>query len=241
MFSKAARVKFRQFHRWAGILVGVQLLFWIGSGLYFAWMPIKVVKDEDRKAEFPLNPLPLSQVVPPSSLDLPAGFQAKNLRLDQSPAGLLYRLESKEGSVAVFDALTGTAARYLSSGQVSDLAKRQSLGSDQPKSVNFLETAPADYKGPLPVYQLVFDDFRNTHLYLDPWSGRVIVRRNMFWRVYDFLWMLHILDFEEREDFNNPWIKILSLAAFTVAASGYLIFFFGRPQRRKSSMNSSLS
>ncbi len=241
MFSKAARVKFRQFHRWAGILIGVQLLFWIGSGLYFAWMPMKVVKDEDRKAEFPLNPLPLNELVPPSALVLPAGFQAKNLRLDHTPAGLLYRLESKEGSVAVFDARTGTPARTLNAEQVSDLATKQSLGSDQPKAVNFLETAPADYKGPLPVYQMVYDDFRNTHLYIDPWSGRVIVRRNMFWRVYDFLWMLHILDFEEREDFNNPWIKILSLAALTVAISGYVIFFFGRPPRRKNSINSSIS
>lgn len=241
MISKAARVKFRQFHRWAGILIGVQLLFWIGSGLYFAWMPIKVVKDEDRKAELTLNPLPLNQVVAPSSLVVPAGFQTKNLRLDQTPAGILYRLESKEGSVAVFDALTGSPARYLSPGQVSELAARQSHGSDQPLAVNFLETAPADYKGPLPVYQMVYDDFRSTHLYIDPWSGRVIVRRNMFWRIYDFLWMLHILDFQEREDFNNPWIKILSLAALTVAISGYLIFFFGRPPRRKNAMSSNIS
>lgn len=232
MFSKSARVRVRRFHRWMAVIGGIQLLFWVTSGLYFAWMPIKIVKDEDRKADPVVSPLPLDRVVALQSLALPSGFQTKTLRLDHTPAGLLYRLESTEGAVTVFDALTGTPARYLSPGQITDLALQQIHTQDKPAAVNFLETAPADYKGPLPVFQVVFDDFRHTHLYADPWSGRVIVRRNMFWRVYDFLWMLHILDFAEREDFNNPWIRILSTAALTIIVSGYFIFFFGRPPRR---------
>jgi hypothetical protein len=232
MFSKTARVRVRRFHRWVAVIFGVQLIFWVTSGLYFAWMPIKVVKDEDRKAEIPASPLPLNRVVAPQNLALPPGFQTKTLRLDQTPAGLFYRLESTEGALQVFDALSGTPARYLSPGQIADLALQQIQTKDKPVAVNFLDTAPADYKGPLPVFQLVFDDFRKTHLYTDPWSGRVIVRRNMFWRVYDFLWMLHILDFAEREDFNNPWIRILSTVALTIIVSGYFLFFFGRPPRR---------
>lgn len=232
MFSKTARVRVRRFHRWMAVIFGIQLLFWVTSGLYFAWMPIKVVKDEDRKADPMPSPLPLDRVVAPQSLSVPAEFQTKTLRLDHTPAGYFYRLESTEGVVSVFDALSGTPARYLSPGQIADLALQQIHTNDKPVAVNFLETAPADYKGPLPVFQIVFEDFRRTHLYVDPWSGRVIVRRNMFWRVYDFLWMLHILDFAEREDFNNPWIRILSTAALTIIVSGYFIFFFGRPPRR---------
>lgn len=232
MFSKTARVRVRKFHRWVGVVIGIQVLLWITSGLYFAWMPIKVVKDEDRKADPAMNPIPWERVVAPQALTLPSGFQTKSLRLEQAPAGFLYRLESTEGKVAVFNALTGTPGPYLSPGQVTDLALQQIQTSDQPVAVNFLEMAPADYKGPLPVYQVVFDDFRQTNLYTDPWSGRVIVRRNMFWRIYDFLWMLHIMDFDEREDFNNPWIRILSVAALSIVLSGYFIFFFGRPPRR---------
>lgn len=232
MFSKTTRVRVRRFHRWIAVIFGIQLLFWVTSGLYFAWMPINVVKDEDRKAEPMSSTLPLDRVVAPQSLILPVEFQTKTLRLDHTPAGLLYRLESTAGVVTVFDALTGTPARYLSPGQITDLALLQIQTNDKPVAVNFLETPPADYKGPLPVFQVVFDDFRRTHLYTDPWSGRVLVRRNMFWRVYDFLWMLHILDFAEREDFNNPWIRILSTAALAIIVSGYFIFFFGRPPRR---------
>jgi hypothetical protein len=233
MFSKAARVRLRKFHRWTGVVIGIQLLIWVSSGLYFSWVPIEVVKDEDRnRAPSPVA-LPMERVVAPQALPLSDGFQVKNLRLDFTPAGPQYRLESTTGQVQVFDAFSGQAARFLSPGQVSELAMRQMQSQDKPTEVNFLETGPADYKGPLPVYQVVLDDFRETRIYTDPWSGRVIVRRNMFWRIYDFLWMLHIMDFDERENFNNPWIKILSLAALFVVMSGYFLFFFGRSPRKQ--------
>jgi hypothetical protein len=234
MFSKAARVRLRKFHRWASVLIGIQLLIWVSSGIYFSWLPIEVVKDEDRKVAASPSALPMDRVVAPQSLPLPDGFQVKSLRLDSTPAGLQYRLESTEGRVQVFDALSGQAARFLSPGQLSDLAMRQMQSQDKPTEVNFLETPPADYKGPVPVFQVVLDDFRETRIYTDPWSGLVIVRRNMFWRIYDFLWMLHIMDFEERENFNNPWIKILSLAALLVVMSGYFLFFLGRSPRKQT-------
>ncbi|HYX32685.1 MAG TPA: PepSY domain-containing protein [Oligoflexus sp.] len=233
MFSKAARVKVRGFHRWAGILIGIQLLLWVGSGVYFAWVPIKVVKDEDRKADLTYDPLPLDRVVSPQSLPLPASFATKSLRLEQLPAGLMYRLESRAGEVAVFDALTGHTSPQLHADRVAELARMQIQTQDQPNRVELLQRAPADYKGPVPVYQVTFDDFRRTRLYTDPWSGKVMVRRNVFWRVYDFLWMLHIMDFSEREDFNNPLLKVLSVLALVLLASGYFLFFFGRTPRKK--------
>lgn len=30
------------------------------------------------------------------------------------------------------------------------------------------------------------------------------------WRVFDFLWMLHIIDFDSRDDFNHPLLQIAS-------------------------------
>lgn len=234
MFSKAMRVKIRGFHRWAGIVIGIQLLFWISSGLYFAWMPIKIVKDEDRKADIAWVPLTLERLVPPQALNIPSAFLIKSLRLDSAPAGVMYRLESTTGELVVFDAQTGLPSPHLRPEKAMELALQQIQSQDKADAVQLLEIAPAEYKGPLPVYRVVLNDFRQTRLYLDPWSGKVIVRRNMFWRVYDFLWMLHILDFEEREDFNNPWLRILSLSAFILVISGYILFLFGRPPLRKN-------
>ncbi|WP_141732770.1 PepSY domain-containing protein [Oligoflexus tunisiensis] len=233
MFSKAARVQVRKFHRWAGILIGIQLLLWITSGVYFAWVPIQVIRDDDRKTESAVSALPLNQVVPASTLKIPANFVTKTLRLEQAPAGLFYRLESTAGAVAVFDALTGEPGPQLSSERAIQFAMQQIQSQDKPSQVQLLETRTEDYKGPIPVYQILLPDVRGTRLYVDPWSGRVLARRNMFWRVYDFLWMLHIMDFKEREDFNNPWLKGLSLGALGLWLSGYFLIGLGRAPRRK--------
>lgn len=42
----------------------------------------------------------------------------------------------------------------------------------------------------------------------------------MHWRFYDFMWGLHIMDLQGREDTNNPWIvsfAMLSLGMVLLA------------------------
>jgi hypothetical protein len=45
-----------------------------------------------------------------------------------------------------------------------------------------------------------------THFYVDSGSGEVVARRTRWWRFYDFMWGLHIMDLETREDTHHPWI-----------------------------------
>lgn len=37
-------------HKWLALIVGVQVLFWVGSGLFFAIFPIEQVRSEHRIA-----------------------------------------------------------------------------------------------------------------------------------------------------------------------------------------------
>ena len=43
-------------------------------------------------------------------------------------------------------------------------------------------------------------DGDGTHFYVDAGSGEVVARRTRFWRVYDFMWGLHIMDLQGREE-----------------------------------------
>ena len=87
-----------------------------------------------------------------------------------------------------------------------------------------------EYRGPLPVWQVVMGDAEDTRLYISPATGDVIARRNDTWRLYDFFWMLHIMDYENRTNFNNPLVITASIAALIASISGiWLIFYrFGR-------------
>ena len=49
-------------------------------------------------------------------------------------------------------------------------------------------------------------------------------RRNDRWRVFDFFWMLHVMDYRERENFNHPLlISMAGLALATVLAGLVLL------------------
>ena len=54
----------------------------------------------------------------------------------------------------------------------------------------------------------------------------MLARRTTRWRVFDFLWMLHIMDYDEREDFNHPLLVSASLIALLAALSGVGLYFF---------------
>ena len=37
-------------------------------------------------------------------------------------------------------------------------------------------------------------------------TGEIAARRTAWWRFYDFMWGLHIMDLQTREDAHNPWL-----------------------------------
>jgi hypothetical protein len=59
-----------------------------------------------------------------------------------------------------------------------------------------------------------------SHFYIDGGSGEIIAKRTRWWRFYDFMWGLHIMDLQGREDSNNPWavsFAMLSLGMVLLA------------------------
>jgi hypothetical protein len=63
---------------------------------------------------------------------------------------------------------------------------------------------------------------RLSGVYVAQNTGAVTARRSDLWRVYDTLWALHIMDWENHEDFNHPlivivtWLTLLSVIAGVV-------------------------
>lgn len=83
-----------------------------------------------------------------------------------------------------------------------------------------------DYRGSLPVWRINFADGEATSIYVSPTQARIVARRSSNWRLFDFFWMLHIMDYEERHDFNNPLLIIFSISALAFAISGVFLLFF---------------
>ncbi len=74
-----------------------------------------------------------------------------------------------------------------------------------------------------PVWQAQFDDPQRTALYFAADDGHFIVARTATWRLYDFFWMLHTMDYVGRDNFNNPLIVTIGMATLWLSISGVLL------------------
>jgi uncharacterized iron-regulated membrane protein len=87
----------------------------------------------------------------------------------------------------------------------------------------------SEYRGrDLPLYKVVSvnEDDEEINVYQNPFSGEVVAIRSAQWRLWDLMWGLHIMDWIDRDNIGNIWLKIFSFIALFTAASGIVLFFY---------------
>ncbi len=108
----------------------------------------------------------------------------------------------------------------------------QIVGGDKAVTATFYppDKAPLDFREAMPVWQVVLAD--GTHVYVGQHSGQIEAVRTRWWRAFDFMWGLHILDPQTREDTSHP--LLIGLAALSVigALLGCVLLF----RRRRASV-----
>ena len=87
---------------------------------------------------------------------------------------------------------------------------------------------------PLPAYAVTFDCKRNTAFYMASDLGVITKARNMPWRQFDFLWMLHTMDYGSRDNITNWLLRIFSVFHLIAVLSGFTLFFVSL--RKKKSL-----
>jgi uncharacterized iron-regulated membrane protein len=63
--------------------------------------------------------------------------------------------------------------------------------------------------------------------------GTVQKFRNDKWRVFDFLWMLHTMDYNGRDNFGNILLRAFSIFGLVTVLSGFLLYFTSSKRFRK--------
>lgn len=114
----------------------------------------------------------------------------------------------------------------LSEADVRDLAAAYyAKGEPHISGVEYLEDEPPSELNErfLPIWRVNFDDFGNTSLYLHPRTGEMTVRRHDFWRGFDIMWMLHIMDYKDRVDITTWWLRAFIFATFAFLFTGTVL------------------
>jgi uncharacterized iron-regulated membrane protein len=223
-FARIARLG----HRWLALLVGWQLAIWFLSGLYMAVVDLDFIHGDTLVRNLS-TPVRLDEAVALGTIR--AGrddVHAIVLRTLPDQAQPVYEVTRASGTELI-DARTGTRMAPFDEGRVRALAAAHYAGRGSVDRARLL-TRPAELPGEIrgrrpPIWRVDFDDWTATSLYLDPDTGRLVTRRHRFWRWFDFLWSLHIMDYVEREDVNNPLLRVAAPLAFVTAAFGGWLAF----------------
>jgi hypothetical protein len=229
--------RMRQIHQGVGLLVGIQVLLWISGGFVMSALPLVKVRGEDFAAPPEIRPLDLQDdLASPLDVARDAGWngldRAELVAWQDQP---VYRLSSG-GETLLAQARTGVLLSPLDEKWARLVAEADYAGPGQVAAVTLQSEAESEIRGlDLPLWRVRFDDARHSTIFISPASGLVVARRNTIWRVYDFFWMLHIMDYRGRDDFNHPLLVTAAVVAWLLATSGiWLVIAWLRRMRSRA-------
>ena len=210
-------------HKWLALLMAIQILFWFVSGLFFAIAPIERVRSEHMKAEAPAAPVAIAAAA--AGLQRIAG-EAPGERIEvRALLGRPVALVSpREGRPRLYDLASGRLISPIPAAMAAQIAEADHRGTARAVRVERVTGESPEYRAALPAWRVVFDDGASRALYVAADSGAVTARRSTLWRVFDFLWGLHIMDFRDHEDFNTPLLIGATGLALVMIIAGIYMF-----------------
>jgi hypothetical protein len=220
-------------HLWLSLIVGLQVLAWVVSGLFMSVPPIERVRSEHRMAAPIAADLAAEGDLAPLQDVLTAfGSPVRRISLEHVAGDPVYVVEPQRGRSALFDARSGGRVSPIDEALARRIAEEAIAGDAPALRLTLIEASPPiEYRGDLPVWRVDFGGADNLSVFVTADTGRVAARRSDLWRVYDFLWALHIMDYREREDFNHPLLIAFSAGALVMAIAGVILLFLRLPAR----------
>ncbi|HUQ13922.1 MAG TPA: PepSY domain-containing protein [Novosphingobium sp.] len=222
------RLRWRQllrWHAWLGWLIGVPLVLWTVTGVVMVARPIDEVRGTDLRAELPA--LPATTVFPPV---IRGG--AESLTLKQTGLGPRWIVASGESRYAA-NPRDGRKLPALTRRQAAAaaLAYRRRPAKIVSASLSPTTDPPADLRQPRPAWGVRFDD--GARFYVDADTGELLAVRTDFWRFYDAMWGLHIMDLQTREDTHHPILILFTALASIGSLLGCVLMIrrYSRPRR----------
>ena len=220
--SATARVA-GKVHKWLALLMAIQILFWFISGLFFAIAPIEQVRSEHMKAATP--PTSISVEVAAAGLQrIASAGAAERIEVRTLLSRPVALVTSHEGRPRLYDLASGRQISPIPAPLAVRIAEADHAGEQRAARVRLVREESPEYRAALPAWRIDFDDGANRALYVAQDTGVVTARRSTLWRVFDFLWGLHIMDFKNHEDFNTPLLIGATALSLVMIVAGIILF-----------------
>jgi Na+-transporting NADH:ubiquinone oxidoreductase subunit F len=213
----------RKLHKWLGLLIALQVILWAASGVVFAWLDHSKVSAAGsvRTVEASVLTPALVRSEPITWLGEYAQRDLYDVRAVSLADRWVWRIELQDR--VELRALEDGARLQLDTPWIRQLALRRYAGGGTLRAVTLQIQPEIESRATGPVWRAQFDDAQRTALYFAADDGHFIAARTASWRLYDFFWMLHTMDYTGRDNFNNPLIITIGLAALWLSISGIVL------------------
>ena len=220
--------KIRTAHRYLGLFLGIQFLFWTISGLYFSWTDLDEIHgDHFKKISIKKK---FKNLISPTDINLSDGIKSLELReiadtpyywINENKLINAYNGVVKD-SITKQEAIIISNYNILDEYKISDIEIIYEVGNHH------------EYREkPLPAYVISYDGSDKLKSYISIKDGQFQTVRHRSWRWFDFLWMTHTMDYETRDDFNNKLIRAFSVMGLITVMSGFLLWLVTSKTIRK--------
>ena len=212
------RSRNRRWHIWLAWIAAIPVLLWTISGVVMVARPIEEVRGEGLLSD----PAPIQMVGPPVP-PLISGVPVQSLSLEQRAVGPRWVVKLPDGTTRLADPRTGLLMPPLSANDARREVEARYAGKASIQSVARIdaENPPIELRRPVAAWRVAMSD--GAHFYVDAASGQVIATRTGWWRFYDLMWGLHIMDPVGREDTHNPFVILFGIVALAMSVLGTIL------------------
>jgi hypothetical protein len=130
----------------------------------------------------------------------------------------------------LLNASNGHKLSPLSVNEAINVAKHYYSGRGEVADTELItENPPIELsRRALPAWRVNFDDFGNPSLYVSAQTGKLVGKRHEFWRIFDWMFSFHVMDYEDADPSNQLlfWFTLFSIIAsiFGAILSYFVIF-----------------
>jgi hypothetical protein len=208
------------------LFVGLQLVIWSITGAYMVLMDIHYIHGDTLVAKKTQSLTP-NQVQYTFKELLAAHPKAKAVELGSMLNQAVYRfnIDKKKELVSAFDGkqlspinekLATAIARDKYHNKEVAIAKVQLLTEHGPRELSTRH---------LPVWRVDFDEFSSPSFYISANSGQLVTKRHNFWRLFDWIFAFHVMDYIDGEA-DNKLLFFFSIMALIASAFGLVLTYY---------------
>ena len=212
-------ILWRKIHKWVGLILGLQFVLWTVSGATMALLDMDKVGGHSAAA-----PAEASSAWPTDLAPLEQFGKVEGLTLRRILDRPVYELHVA-GGMRLLDARTAMPVTIdaVAAQAIAKEAFHHTAGVTSVERLDKANLEAREHEGPM--WRVNFADEENSSAYVSAVTGRPLVNRGDTWRIWDFVWMLHNMDYVNRTSFNHPLIIFVAFGTLWLSFTGFYLLF----------------